>query len=418
MAEQLNEMQQTAVDFPHNESAVVTAAAGSGKTTPLVQRIIRMLSDPALGIKADTMAIMTFTRNATNSLRTKLDDALNKRLDELSGEPDSQSERDWLSGQILTLRQAYISTIDAFCQKIIRENPESFDLPINFTIADAPKKTSMQIAAINAAMQDFYNDNANNPFTKNQRETLFFTFNFENDEDLRTAIITTADALSSYADAEKWLDGALNAYTNLSSLEKQYLRVYAEAIEFYTRKMKYHTDVYEIVIEKLDDFVRETESSGKSDGALKTLKDEVIPYIRDYSDYDRRRLELVTEKYAELKRNPSIDTLTNLIVSLRDFETPPEDVSMRKGKKNPYKSVFSSTRGDFNETVKAILNLTVDDEFEKSSFKEQKTAVNAFVKLVRLYRGYYGEIKKSSGCIDFSDCELIFARKAERRGIP
>lgn len=416
MAEQLNEMQQAAVDFPHNESAVVTAAAGSGKTTLLVQRVIRLLSDPALGIKADTMAIMTFTRNATNSLRTKLDDALNKRLDELSGEPDSQSERDWLSGQIFTLRQAYISTIDAFCQKIIRENPESFDLPINFTIADAPKKTSMQIAAINAAMQDFYNDNANNPFTKNQRETLFFTFNFENDEDLRTAIITTADALSSYADAEKWLDGALNAYTNLSSLEKQYLRVYAEAIEFYTRKMKYHTDVYEIIIEKLEDFVRETEANGKNDAPLKILKYEVIPYIRDYSDYDRRRMELVTEKYAELKSNLRINVLTNLIVSLRNFEAPPEEVSMRKGKKNPYKSVFSSTREGFNETVKGILNLTVDEEFEKSSFEGQKTAVNAFVKLLRLYRGYYGKIKKSNGCIDFSDCELMLLEKLNDEG--
>ncbi|MDE7398341.1 MAG: UvrD-helicase domain-containing protein [Oscillospiraceae bacterium] len=411
MAEQLNEMQLAAVDFSHNESAVVTAAAGSGKTTLLVQRVIRLLSDPALGIKADTMAIMTFTRNATNSLRAKLDAALNKRLDELSDNPDSQSERDWLSAQIFALRQAYISTIDAFCQKIIRENPESFDLPINFTIADAPKKTSMRIVAINAAMQDFYNDNADSPFTKDQRETLFFTFNFENDEDLRTAIITTAEALSSYADAEKWIDGAVNTYKDLSSLEKQYLGVYVEAIEFHARKMKYHTDMYEVIIEKLEDFVRETEANGKPDKPLETLKTEVIPYIRDYAEYDKRRLELVTEKYAELKQNPTIDALTDLVVSLRDFEAPPEEVSMRKGKNNPYKSVFSSTKKGFNETVNRILNMAVDGEFERNSFEEQKTAVNVFVKLLRLYRGYYAEIKKSNGSIDFSDCELMLLEK-------
>lgn len=416
MAEQLNEMQQAAVDFSHTEPAVVTAAAGSGKTTLLVQRVIRLLSDPALGTKADTIAIMTFTRNATNSLRVKLNDALNKRLDELSGKPDSQSERNWLSEQIFALRQAYISTIDAFCQKIIRENPESFDLPINFTIADTPKKTSMQIAAINAAMQDFYDDNADNPFTKNQRETLFFTFNFEDDEDLRTSVITTAEALSSYANAEKWLDDALNAYMDVPNLEKQYLGVYIEAIGFYTRKLKYHTDVYEIVIEKLEDFVRETEANGKSDSALKTLKEEIIPYIQNYADYDRRRLELVTEKYTELKQNPRIAALTDLVVSLGDFEAPPEEVSMRKGKKNPYKSVFSSTRAGFNETVKEILNLAVDEEFEKSSFEVQKTAINAFIRLLRLYRGYYGEIKKSSGSIDFSDCELLLLEKLNDEG--
>ncbi len=323
MAEQLNEMQKAAVEFSHSESAVVTAAAGSGKTTLLVQRVIRLLSDPSLGIKADTMAIMTFTRNATNSLRDKLNNALNKRLDELSGEPDSQSERNWLSEQIFALRQAYISTIDAFCQKIIRENPESFDLPINFTIADTPKKTSMRIAAINAAMQDFYDDNADSPFTKNQRETLFFTFNFEDDEDLKTSVITAAEALSSYANAEKWLDDALNAYTDFQNLEKQYLGVYVEAIGFYERKLKYHTDVYEVVIEKLEVFVREVESNGKSDAALKTLKQEVIPFIRDYADYDNRRLNLVTEKYAELKRNPRISALTDLIVSLTSTTTYP-----------------------------------------------------------------------------------------------
>lgn len=411
MAEQLNEMQEAAVEFSHSESAVVTAAAGSGKTTLLVQRVIRLLSDPSLGIKADTMAIMTFTRNATNSLRDKLNNALNKRLDELSGEPDSQSERNWLSEQIFALRQAYISTIDAFCQKIIRENPESFDLPINFTIADTPKKTSMRIAAINAAMQDFYDDNADSPFTKNQRETLFFTFNFEDDEDLKTSVITAAEALSSYANAEKWLDDALNAYTDFQNLEKQYLGVYVEAIGFYERKLKYHTDVYEIVIEKLEDFVREVESNGKSDAALKTLKQEVIPFIRDYADYDNRRLNLVTEKYAELKRNPRISALTDLIVSLRDFEAPPEEVSMRKGKKNPYKSVFSSAKSGFNDTVNAILNIAVDEEFEKSSFDGQKTAINVFVKLLRLYREHYAEIKKSSGSIDFSDCELMLLEK-------
>lgn len=413
--QQLNEMQQKAVDFPHTKPAVVTAAAGSGKTTLLVQRVIKLLSDPSLGIKADTMAIMTFTRNATNSLREKLNKALNEKLDELSESPESQTERNWLSEQIFALRQASISTIDAFCQKIIRENPENFDLPINFTIADAPKKTAMQSAAIRAAMQDFYNDNDEDLFTKKQRDTLFFTFNFENDEELCSTVIKTAETLSTYTDAEKWLDGAANAYKDLPSLEKQYLCIYVEMAGLYIRQMKAYCNVYDDILDKLENLEIDdvdTDIAKKPESAYDKLINTVIPGIRGYALRDAERLKLAEEKYAAFKNAPSFDTMRDLCSSLEKADNTVKDSSLSaKGCGDTLKKSFRTVKKGFQEAVKNITNSPVDENLEKNSFDEQSIAVNAFVRLLRIYRGYYDEIKKSGGSIDFSDCELMLLEK-------
>ncbi len=64
--------QTAAVNAGIDEPTIVSAAAGSGKTTVLVERVIRLLSDKALDIPADTLAIMTFTRNAAENMRSKL----------------------------------------------------------------------------------------------------------------------------------------------------------------------------------------------------------------------------------------------------------------------------------------------------------------------------------------------------------
>ena len=119
MANKPTRQQQRAIDAPHNSSVIVTAAAGSGKTTLLVERMVRLLSDKALRIEGDSVAVMTFTRNAADSLRVKLMSALGKKLKDAE---TSESEKEYLSEQLIKLRSASIGTIDSFCINIIREN--------------------------------------------------------------------------------------------------------------------------------------------------------------------------------------------------------------------------------------------------------------------------------------------------------
>lgn len=407
----LNDEQNRAADHPYDSPAVVTAAAGSGKTTLLVERVIRLLSDRTSGLKSDTIAIMTFTRNATKSLREKLNKELNKRLSE---ETDPEL-CEYLKEQIFGLRQAYISTIDAFCLKIIKENPEAFDLPMNFTLADSPKQTAMQLRAINLAMQDFYNEDlpAEQAFSKAERETLFFTFDFEGDSGLRDTVMSAADKLSSFADAEKWLSDAENAYDDINSLEKRYLGAFDAQMKLNFSRAKEITERYKglaaFLIHEADEIENRGDKTAKT-AAFKTYCKKIIPQIEDYIDFDLKRCEEFCENYDSYQAAPSLKTLCKMISDFRTHGTPPT-VDGRSGTRTETRTVFADVKKLSEKVEKSILENDFDYESTLSSLDRQQTAIHAFVKLVRLYRGYYDLIKRTSGCLDFSDCELLLLKK-------
>ena len=86
---------------------LVSAAAGSGKTAVLVERIIRMVTDPARPVDIDRLLVMTFTNAAAAEMRERIGDALEKKLEEHPG--DRNLER-----QTTLIHHAQITTIDGF----------------------------------------------------------------------------------------------------------------------------------------------------------------------------------------------------------------------------------------------------------------------------------------------------------------
>lgn len=410
---QLNDEQSRAADFPYDRPAVVTAAAGSGKTTLLVERVIRLLSDRNSGIRSETLAIMTFTRNATKSLREKLNAQLNKRLSEQT-DPEMCEH---LKEQIFGLRGAYISTIDAFCLRIIKENPEAFDLPMNFTLADAPKQTAMQLRAINLAMQDFYNENlpAEQGFSPKERRDLFFSFDFENDAGLRDAVMSAADKLSTFADAEKWLCDAKDAYKDIGSLEKRYLKAFAPQMKMDCSRAKKIIEKYDGLVDFLsreaDDIESGDPKTAKS-AAFKTYREKILPAIEDYVEFDLRRLEEFSKNCAAYEESPSLKTLCKAVSDFRDHGEPPK-VDGRSGTKTEARSTFTAAKKLSEKVEKSILENDFDYETTLSTLPDRQETISAFIKLVDLYRGYYDLIKRTSGCLDFSDCELLLLKKLE-----
>ncbi|MBD5129281.1 MAG: UvrD-helicase domain-containing protein [Ruminococcaceae bacterium] len=412
----LNPDQQRAVDYTHMSPAVVTAAAGSGKTTLLVERVIRLLSDRTLDIKADSLCVITFTRNATKSLREKLNKALAERIND----QNSEEERAYLGEQIFALRQASISTIDAFCLKMIRENAQAFDLPINFTIADAAKKTSLQSQAIKLAMRDMYDTSltGDNAFTKEERETLFYTFDFENDHSLENNLIHTAEELSAYADAENWLDNAERVYDSIEDLENEYLAPLIDMLSAKVKRARHIAELYEEVSRDLIPEITEilgglepnSKNRSKIESANKLLND-IAPAILNYIAEDTRRLEIIETGFKPFENAPSLETLSGFFAAVRTVEENPVAVDPRSGSKTVTRKLFTNTKNAFKETVADILGYAVDKDEEEKAFYRQRTAVRSFVKLLRIYRSYLAEIKRSSGCVDFSDCELALLEK-------
>ena len=119
-----------------NVNLLVSAAAGSGKTAVLSERIISLITDKDNPIDVDRMLIVTFTKAAAAEMRERIGDNLSKRLSENPGD-------EFLLRQQTLLNNAQITTIDAFCLFVIRNNFADIDLDPDFRAMDEAEKKLM-----------------------------------------------------------------------------------------------------------------------------------------------------------------------------------------------------------------------------------------------------------------------------------
>ena len=111
-----------------NRNILVSAAAGSGKTTVLVERIIRMITDEKNPVDIDHLLVVTFTKAAAASMREKISEAIAKKLEE--------NYSDHLQKQATLIHHAQITTIDSFCLFILQNNFNDIGLDPGFRVAD------------------------------------------------------------------------------------------------------------------------------------------------------------------------------------------------------------------------------------------------------------------------------------------
>lgn len=421
MAEKIkpNKAQQEAIDQTHHSPAIVTAAAGSGKTTLLVKRIVRLLSDMELDIPADTLAVMTFTRNATKSMREKLNKAITEELNTLANasSPEERERYDYLKKQLFLLRQAAISTIDSFCLRMIRENAEAFDLPLNFTIADGAKKAAMQSQAMKAAMQELYGAE----FSDEERDALFFSFSFEDDSTLEKAILSVSDKLESFPDPERLINDAVDVFKDISSVEAEFLPLLNSFLELNVRRAVFYAEKYqseeicERFAEEITEHRAEANTKAKKDTCDK-LENDVLPSLKQYVKYDEKRVEELKRDFETYQKAPSISNLCVLMDDLeKNSENPPEKHS-RSGTKYIYKKRFKAISDSINDTVDALLKIKVSEESEKNDLAPMQKNLQSFFKLLKIFMNCYALEKRASGCIDFSDCERELYNKLSENG--
>ena len=120
---------QAAAISARGGSLLVSAAAGSGKTRVLVERVIGLITDPDHPVEADSLLIMTFTNAAAAKLRADITERLGKEVRAHPG--DLRLRR-----QQMRLQRASIGTVDAFCLRFVQQHFASLDVPPDFTTAD------------------------------------------------------------------------------------------------------------------------------------------------------------------------------------------------------------------------------------------------------------------------------------------
>ncbi len=143
---------QSAAINTKNKTLLLSAAAGSGKTTTLTQRIISAITDPDSPADISKMLIVTFTRASAADLKAKIFNAVSK---ELAKDPKNKH----LSKQLIKLVSAQISTIDSFYLNAVRQNFSVLDISSSFRIADSSETNLLARSIIKDVIEDFHNAN-------------------------------------------------------------------------------------------------------------------------------------------------------------------------------------------------------------------------------------------------------------------
>ncbi len=135
----------------HNRNILVSAAAGSGKTAVLVQRIIEMISDKNHPVDIDKLVIVTFTNAAAYEMRQRIMDAIETRM-------LLEPENGHLRRQHTLINHAQITTIDSFCLNIIRNYFSEIDLDPGFKVADEGELKLMMSDVMDEMIEDYYSE--------------------------------------------------------------------------------------------------------------------------------------------------------------------------------------------------------------------------------------------------------------------
>ncbi len=149
MAELALTKEQQAVVESHDGALLVSAAAGSGKTKVLVDRVLRRVADPAQHCNIDDFLMITFTQAAASELRGKLIAALSELL-------AKQPENRHLQRQMSRVYLAQISTVHAFCGTILREYAHVLDLPADFRVCDDEEGNQLRARALTDTLEAAY----------------------------------------------------------------------------------------------------------------------------------------------------------------------------------------------------------------------------------------------------------------------
>ena len=134
-----------------NRNILVSAAAGSGKTAVLVERIIRLITDEENPVDIDTLLVVTFTRAAAAQMKDKINDAILKRLEE---DPSNTL----LQRQAALVHNAHISTIDSFCQYVLKNSLTEGEADLSFRIAEEGENKLLEADVLDDLMEQLYSE--------------------------------------------------------------------------------------------------------------------------------------------------------------------------------------------------------------------------------------------------------------------
>lgn len=365
--------QQTAIDV-RDANVLVSAAAGSGKTSVLVERIIRRITDPDNPIDIDRMLVMTFTNAAAAELRDRIRDAI-----------PSAHER-----QSILVHNAMITTIHGFCKSIITDHFEKVALDPNFRVADENECALIRADAIEQCIEEAY-DRGDPAFL----EAAECFSDVRSDKKLAELVIDIYKFVIANPEPEEFLRQCATAYDVASFEEFVSSRAVRYMEENVSRKLVAARDE----ITKALDMIDENE-------VLEAYRANVASY--------KCILDTIDDRVKEEASKPSEERMYYCDIvrsSLSGFAPPAFGRISTKGLDEATlaaKAEVTTLRDNAKSllaSVSAILSFDL-----KTSFEHQKIAgrqLSALMDLVLEFMRVYEEKKRRDNVIDFNDMEHL-----------
>ncbi len=354
--------QQKVIDL-RNRNILVSAAAGSGKTAVLVERIIQRITDEREPVDVDRMLIVTYTEAAASEMKERIAAAIEKQLEQRPG--DARLEQ-----QAALIHTAPITTIHSFCLSVIRDHFHVIGIDPGFRIVEEGELKLLKQDVLDELLEECYE--------KGDEEFLEFTEKFgrgKNDRRIEKLILKLYEFSCSYPCPGKWLDSCVMAYKSEDMLPSGFVK----NAELRVRR-------------------RGKDIGGILDRALKICEEPDGPYMyADMIESDRKYLDRIIKAEDFEAMYDAVNGFAWKRLSTKRDETvsPEKKEEVKKLRKQAKKLVEGLQAAYFY----APWQVWAED------MRDASGSMATLSGLVKQFSKLLGEKKRSRNMIDFNDME-------------
>ena len=357
--------QQQVIDL-RNRNILVSAAAGSGKTAVLVERIVKIITDKNHPVDIDHLLIVTFTNAAAAEMRERIGNAIEKALDEQPG-------NEHLLRQLTLIHNAQITTIDSFCLYVVRNHFHEIDLEPNFRIGDEGELKLLREDVLGRVLEQNYEEpsEAFSDFVEGYASG-------RTDAALNEMILQLYEFSRSYPWPEKWLDSFVGIYRieNREELDR------AEWLAPLTQNIRF-------VLKDCEQLLKQALAITQQD---------------DGPDMYEKAVQSDLEKYEGLSRLTSFCELSGALsdikydrlASSRGFEGDPDKLELVK-----------SLREQAKDVVKKLCRqyFFCSPEMMIEQLERTEPMLEEVVRLTKQFADEFADAKRRKNLVDFHDVE-------------
>ena len=362
------EEQQKVIDT-RNCNILVSAAAGSGKTAVLVERIIQRITDKNNPVDIDELLIVTFTRAAAGEMKERIRQAIEKKL-------EANPEDEHLQRQSTLVHHALITTIDSFCSYIVKNYFHLIDLDPSFRMGDEGEMRLLQADVADAVLEEAYTEEA--------PSFLAFSDGFaggKTDKKIPEMIIKLYSFSMSYPYPEEWLLNCRKAYEikSIEELEN------ADWMKLIKNEVKQEIKEVSMLLKQALEIAKEPDGPVFYIGLLEDEASAVAKLERTENFFEWKEM---LDKL-EFKRLPAGKKAEKELVSENQQE------------------LAKNLRSEAKDQIKALKERYFQETAEEMLENLQRAGepVGVLVDLTLAFMKLYREKKKEKNILDFGDLE-------------